>query len=600
MLLDQALSGSLNLSRLFSRTNDVMAYSTRAAPALGAIRLIQATNALSRKHGGAPRSGRSLEYLVSSFTMFETSNPHDVIYALLSVSRDAFRFNPQVGTEKARNAFSSEGLPSYMQKLMLEWWRSHTAREAFLVDYEAPYVAVYKRFISFCISNASPFCKLDILCRPWAPEPTEFEEDVPSWICTMASSPHRLVEKDLVGKRLVRRNADSLVGMPGAPRYNASNKAGPTNGSQAFKFHESVSRSMFVEGFILDEIDKMELPSQLGNIPPEWPKLAGWLDRDTLPPEAFWRTLVANRDQNGDEPPPYYPRACREVFQEFVDDTLDTSTMLVQSSTIITKFLSRVQAVIWNRRLVRTRAGQLGLVPKDTSPSDVIAILDGCSVPVILRKHYKTVGDLDREAKDDANRKQNAVEYIARSLLARYRKRQANRVARSNSRKSGLIEPRTTKPRPKSDSLLLRIAESSNEWISLPAQANQLEPPRRSDELVMNEDKSSIMFSQYNEFQLHRSGSGGETFVDEDSMMVSQSVSRKRSREVVQAEEDSERKRRNHQSANSMSAERNSDRQDWYWTLIGECYVHNMMDGQAAKQSRKRKACADGGIFEIR
>lgn len=614
LLLDEALGGPLNLSRLYSRTQDVMAYSTRAAPASGAIRLIRATSTLSRRNdGGTPRIGRSLEYLVSSFTMFETSNPHDIIYALLSVSRDAFRFNPQVGTEKARSAFSSNGLPPYVQRLMLEWWRSHTAREAFLVDYEAPYVAVYKRFISFCISNASPFCKLDILCRPWAPEPSDTDEQVPSWICTMAKSPHRLVERDAVGKRLVRRNADSLVGMPGSLRYNASNKPGPTNGTQVFRFYESVSRSMFVEGFILSEIDKLELPSQLGNIPPEWLKLVYWHNRNDLPPEEFWRTLVANRNHNGDEPPPFYPRACREVFQDFVDDTLDTSTILTKGSTIITNFLSRVQAVIWNRRLMRTRTGCLGLVPKDTSDSDIIAILDGCSVPVVLRKYFKTEEDLELEAKDDADRQQNAVQYIARQLLARYRKRRANRIARasqmahdsSNRHDSTMSLPNMSNMNHDDASkFVLFDGRPINHAITTSSYRPRSRSATRRDlaaELLPgpSSDKRDPTAESFSALE-----NGPEVEANDHRdrwIYFKDPASGKRLREPDDHEEAASVKRPNiNRAKNKDPIGQGKDRQNWYWTLIGECYMHGMMDGQATKVKKGGVTCIGDGIFEIR
>ncbi|KAF2666153.1 HET-domain-containing protein [Microthyrium microscopicum] len=608
LLLDQALKGPLNLSRLFARTQDVMAYSTRAAPALGAIRLIRATSALSRKNdAAAPRAGRSLEYLVTSFTMFETSNSHDIIYALLSVSSDAFRLNPQSGSEMARDELlvSSEGPSVYLQKLMLEWWESHTAKVAFLVDYEAPYVAVYRRFISFCISNASPFYKLDILCRPWAPEPGATDEVVPSWICTMATSAHRLVEREGVGKRLVRRNADSLVGMPGTLRYNASYKPGPTTGNQVFRFHESVSRSMFVKGFILSELETLELPSQLGNIPPEWLKLVNWHNRGDLPPEEFWRTLVANRNHNNEEPPPFYPRACREIFQDFVDDTLDISTMLAQGSTIITEFLSRVQAVIWNRRLMRTRTGFLGLVPKNALYSDFIAILDGCSVPVVLRKHFKTKDDLDLEARDDADRQQNAVQYVAKQLVARYRERKANRIARAAQRAYESLQehaPKMTwsinldKTNIDASDSASKARDHALAWSILEPSQEMTAKSHVAPSSVKARSSTQDPVALENETNLEAIANVRLTTYSKDSTSV------KRSREPDEHEEPPSMKRpKNSQIKIDNPVGQGKARQDWYWTLIGECYVHGMMDGQARQfQRESRVSCIGDGIFEIR
>lgn len=41
--------------------------------------------------------------------------------------------------------------------------------------------------------------------------------------------------------------------------------------------------------------------------------------------------------------------------------------------------------------------------------------------------------------------------------------------------------------------------------------------------------------------------------------------------------------------------------QGWYWILIGECYVHGMMDGQARRVRRaERPHCLGDVIFELR
>ena len=59
---------------------------------------------------------------------------------------------------------------------------------------------------------------------------------------------------------------------------------------------------------------------------------------------------------------------------------------------MVAEFFRRVQAVIWNRCLMRTRGGHLGIVRKDVRPGDSICIIHGCSVPVILREHQDHYG----------------------------------------------------------------------------------------------------------------------------------------------------------------------------------------------------------------
>jgi hypothetical protein len=104
---------------------------------------------------------------------------------------------------------------------------------------------------------------------------------------------------------------------------------------------------MFLRRFALDQVDALEFPSQLGDIPSEWSTMGGWDPKHDPPFEEFWRTLVADRGPDGRDPLPYYSRAYKHVFQQAIDDTLDTSMLINHSSSIIANFLKRVQAVIW-------------------------------------------------------------------------------------------------------------------------------------------------------------------------------------------------------------------------------------------------------------
>jgi hypothetical protein len=56
----------------------------------------------------------------------------------------------------------------------------------------------------------------------------------------------------------------------------------------------------------------------------------------------------------------------------------------------------RIETVIWNRTLVKTSFGTLGLVSWATDHGDLVCILHGCSVPVILRpkeEYFELVGE---------------------------------------------------------------------------------------------------------------------------------------------------------------------------------------------------------------
>jgi hypothetical protein len=420
LLFHRALSGPLNQSRLSSSELENASFGLRYAPALGAIQIVKAVRDLFRTpyHQGSPIPLRSLEYLVSSFTMYETSEPRDVIFSLLSISRDALR------SDQAEIIETSD-LPVFdrpaTQKILISLMQPDRIRHPFKVDYSAPVLEVYKQFMAFSVPRANPTRALDILCRPWAPDLAG--EKFPSWIATLINAAYRPVDRSALGRRLIRRNPDPLVGDADATIYTASRAIGPPKGRSLFKYWNSVDRSMFLQGFILDTVSQLEFPSQLGHIPPEWPLLAGWKPKAGPPTEEFWRTLVADRGPDGRDPPPFYGPACEAAFQEAMDDTLDTSMLINHGSSVISDFLKRVQAVIWNRRMMRTGNSWLGLAPKGAQEGDLVCILYGCSVPVVLREVEKSQADLDKELEDEELRKANVAKYIFSNWVAKARRR---------------------------------------------------------------------------------------------------------------------------------------------------------------------------------
>jgi hypothetical protein len=89
------------------------------------------------------------------------------------------------------------------------------------------------------------------------------------------------------------------------------------------------SYSMYVQGFILDTVDVAQVASQRGNIPAEWAVAAGWTNLDQDPPDSFWRTLVADRGPQGQNPPTYYARVCKESMATgLASGSLDTSQII--------------------------------------------------------------------------------------------------------------------------------------------------------------------------------------------------------------------------------------------------------------------------------
>jgi hypothetical protein len=85
-------------------------------------------------------------------------------------------------------------------------------------------------------------------------------------------------------------------------------------------------------------------------------------------------------------------RACEELYRG--RSSLGTVSLLRippkgeagnEASALTKVFFRRVQAVTWNRKMVKLIDGSFGLVPDKAMDGDVIVVLYGCGVPVVLR-----------------------------------------------------------------------------------------------------------------------------------------------------------------------------------------------------------------------
>lgn len=393
----------------------------------------------------------SLEYLVSSLSIFEASVEHDTIFALLAISKDC---TPIAASEEAPKT----------SKHVQDMLEVFTQRKRYNVDYELPYVDVCKEFIQFCIKRSiktDPARALDVLCRPWATEEKTLAErrrrndmrrnkaraerelrmrglsprspqapmqnggppdgtadqsnshdilrtnedqnsnvlPLPSWVPQLSGAPYSMYSQAGTGMKMGRKNADTLVGLPSMTQrnYNAAEtkqidieclkfRKRPDDPKGNFKGHFS----MYVKGFVLDEITEVQHSSQSGCIPQDWAELGGWRDPlKTNPPDAFWRTLVADRGRDGKNPPVYYSRACKTSFKKggFESGSVNTTDLINNGrNSVVAQFCRRVQAAIWNRALAKTKTDKLGLVARNVHVGDLVCIFYGCSVPVILRQ----------------------------------------------------------------------------------------------------------------------------------------------------------------------------------------------------------------------
>lgn len=162
---------------------------------------------------------------------------------------------------------------------------------------------------------------------------------------------------------------------------------------------------MNAKGLILCRINELSARMPGGFILEEGLEMIGGIARDErgnfeAMDDSAWRTLCANRDENGDPPPSVYRIAALHLLQTSHNTcSIDAEEMLEAGTPEYQKeFLKRVQAVTWNRRIFRARevnvtngteGSLIGLAPRDSRNGDHICILFGVSVPVVLRHHLR-------------------------------------------------------------------------------------------------------------------------------------------------------------------------------------------------------------------
>lgn len=343
--------------------------------ALPAYRLVQNVKSLYRQLSPEERDEQhTLEQLVCFLVIFECSDPRDIIYAVLGIASDV--------------------KPSYSENHNDQTGNDPT-KFPVLYGNEEPLV-VYMRFVERAIKR---YRSLDILCRPWAPALTGTK--LPSWMLDATQKPFRPTSRG----KMVRYNPDPFVG-PAVKRkfYTASgeftNSSAPNLPSVDFG-----NKEIIVEAFKLARPTDIWDLAVHGSIPASWLRGVNWNDSTTPPPEEFWRTLVADRTSAGSGPEPDYSSIIQAaVLEKGVQYGINTNEFIHEKdNSAYYEVFRRVQAVVWNRKLIRaglcdtprtTSEGRpsetpLGLVPAKAEKDDFICIVNGCSVPLVLRHRRK-------------------------------------------------------------------------------------------------------------------------------------------------------------------------------------------------------------------
>ncbi|GAW14513.1 hypothetical protein ANO14919_039160 [Xylariales sp. No.14919] len=358
--------GSIN--RLFKMQRSVRHVSEHVGniSALAAYRLVQNTFGFHRKLDDRIIAQYTLEQLVCFLVVFQSSEPHDIIYATIGLASDFTPVNEGGGTQIG-------------------------GKTTFHVTYDRPPLQTYKYFLKEAMQRSK---SLDIFCRPWAPQGV----CLPSWILDITRKPFRATR---TGK-MVRYNADPFVG-PAVTRlqfYTASGRADPTcqiTGGRFFEMNnDDTSKEVIVYAFELATINNVWGPAVHGNIPPSWLEAGDWMNDNKLPPDELWRTLVGDRTSDGNPPEPWYSTVFQSAVRERgIQYGISTTELLHERDNMAYyEVFRRVQAVVWNRKLIRANLNRpqgkwhpLGLVPEKVENTDSIFIVLGCSVPLVLRKY---------------------------------------------------------------------------------------------------------------------------------------------------------------------------------------------------------------------
>ncbi|OJI81925.1 hypothetical protein ASPTUDRAFT_933778 [Aspergillus tubingensis CBS 134.48] len=295
---------------------------------------------------------KSLEYLVTNLQTFDASDPRDLIYALVHISRDHAEERITMGHQPTEKQRSPEEVHQLTEKQQSPEDLQRIPPKLH-IDYGTPIPTVFKQFTQYCVETSG---SLDIICRPWAKQPKSQERSLlktnnilPSWVPLLENAEFGGPGQSHKG----RKNGRSFVGTVGQQIYDAS------NGMQAkgVKFDEN-PMCMKVSGLLLGTVEEVSPRCSGGVVFRESLRLGGWEGIDNGPkvvPARIWRTLIADRTSNGLSPPPWYQRACLrslEIADMFSGGDLNTG-QLSDEVVFVRDYLRRVREVTWNRCFFR-------------------------------------------------------------------------------------------------------------------------------------------------------------------------------------------------------------------------------------------------------
>jgi hypothetical protein len=351
-----------------------------------------------------------LETLVCGLSNFDTSDPRDTINAFLNICKELKPLN--------------ENEPYPVPK----------------PDYSKNLFQIYRDFVQWAVGTSR---SLDIICRYWALSErpargitSSQRVELPTWILPVDDGAFGRGEEVYHG----RKAGDSLVGLPGLSQYNASGVghrkkypdvqfpqdpqrhglSSETEGRpQSLSLDNAIlpNTTLIVAGLEIGTVSFCNQPFADGVIPRDCLEKLGWCfnwgatEVEDVP-DQLWRTLVADRGPNGQPKAKTYRRACQFCLVNLTrNGHMNIKEVLREEEDghYTKDYLERVLAVTWDRSFIEgsplgpkntdvPEKKLVGLGPSKSKTGDVIAILYGCSVPVILRpvpdtQDYEFIGE---------------------------------------------------------------------------------------------------------------------------------------------------------------------------------------------------------------
>jgi hypothetical protein len=346
------------------------------------------TNLFRKGENGLVVSTYGLETLVHLLSDFHTSDPRDKIYALLGIASETH--NPS---------------------------RWDPKRTVLTPDYSKTLFEVYRDFVKWTVKTSN---SVDILCRHWSIPERELSQTgiavqasvLPTWIQPLD---HPAFDS---GECIFQRQKirGSLVGPPDNAIYHASGQGYMK--IRPYVYWPPNSTSIHVTGVATGMVTSCRDSFSDGVIQADVLESLGWSfeKRATEVPEVparLWQTLVADRGPNGTRVSPLYRRACQDILLKMSQRShidIHNFTKAGNLTNYEKDFLERVWDVTRDRSFIEGLPTYLdntthptkklvGLASPKTKPGDVIAVLYGCSVPVILHpadptyQEYQFVGE---------------------------------------------------------------------------------------------------------------------------------------------------------------------------------------------------------------